>query len=381
MNLGRGALAMALLAAGGMLIADRLASALARVARGTRFAGHTPLFAERPWAFSYARLAALDLRGQRALVTGASSGLGFWTAQHLARQGAHVTLACRSMRRCSAAADAIRANYSAALVEIAPLDTSSLASARELARAQLAAGQPLDMLVLNAGIAGDSSALALTEDGLERIFATNYVGHSLLFHRLLPLLRAAAAAHGSARVVLVSSDSHCDTYPYGVATSRAQLRQGLGLWPFVQEWRLLYGQSKLAQILFAQEAAERLLRGGDTTVLVNACHPGAVDTGIWEGIVPILGGGVLGRAARALVQIGQRWVMWGAEDAALTQLFLAADSAALLATGASGRYFAPQALEARPCAHAANGTLQAALWAFTEELVGSTNFSPIDVAM
>lgn len=334
-----------------------------------RLAGRTPVFHTGiPWAFTFEQLAAVDLSGQRALVTGASSGLGYWTALHLARQGAHVTLACRSASRCDAAAAAILANHSIAQLETALVDTSSLRSARALAAAQLAAGAPLDMLVLNAGIAGDASALALTDDGIETIFATNHVGGSLLYFALLPLIRAASAQRGSARVVLVSSDSHCDTYPYGVATSLQQLRAGSGLRPFFREWGQLYGQSKLAQILFAQEAAERLARAGDRAVLVNACHPGTVDTGIWEGVLPILGGGPLARAARAAVRLAQRWVMWPAEEGALTQLYLAAGSEALLASGASGRYFVPQAREAWPCAHAANRTLQAAVWEFTEEL-------------
>lgn len=327
-----------------------------------------------PWGFDFERLGRLDLSGQTALVTGANSGLGYASALHLARQGARVVLACRSAAKCADASARILASAPSAAVVTATLDTSSFASVRAFAEWALAAGagggalERLDMLMLNAGLAhAGGDGIRRSVDGLELVFATNHAGHQLLYELLLPrLLRTAAAAGagGSARVVVTASAAHYGApLPHGVGLSLAQLESG-GV-------EKAYAQSKLANVLFAQEAARRLSRlssPGGARVFVNSCHPGAVDTGIWSNAVNFWKTG-LGPfsplAIWALRQL-QAQFMWSAEEGALTQLWLATPEVA--AQNVSGRYFHPQAALATPSPFASNLTLQTALWNFTRSL-------------
>ena len=249
-----------------------------------RFSGLTPAFARLPWSCTHEEVAALTLPGQLALITGASSGLGLEAAKVIARAGASVALACRSAERCAAAAAAVRAEAApGAVVSSWALDTSSLASVRAFAAEFTLAHptRPLDMLLLNAGVASAGAwapgapSLPLSVDGIEAVMATNHVGHALLFQMLLPRLLAARTS----RVVLTSSASSFDTYKYGVATDLETLNSppergvAAALNP--------YGQSKLAQILWAQEAAAMLEKEGHLHVFVNSMHPGSVDTNIW----------------------------------------------------------------------------------------------------
>ncbi|KAG8462011.1 hypothetical protein KFE25_014030 [Diacronema lutheri] len=311
--------------------------------------------------YSYEELGKLDLSGQSAIVTGANIGLGYETALHLTRQGAHVILACRNAGKCADAAARIAANTTRGSVEAATLDTSSLQSVRSFAEGMLARQSTLDMLVLNAGI-GFQQQKELSADGIDMTFATNHLGHFHLFQLLLPLLESGGKT-GAARVVLVSSAAHFDSFDYGVATSVEQLTA------IAPGQQMHYGMSKLAQVLFAQEATSRL--PADSKVFINACHPGAVDTNLWERVLDQFGREkLLVRIFALIVDRMRKDFIWRTEDGALTQLFLAADSAAISTRNLRGRYFHPQALEVAPCKkHATNLTLQRELWAFSERLV------------
>ncbi|KAJ1631402.1 hypothetical protein T492DRAFT_870016 [Pavlovales sp. CCMP2436] len=174
----------------------------------TKLVGMAPAFmSAEHYEYSFEQLRRLDLTGQNAIVTGANVGLGYATSLHLARQGAHVILACRNKGKCANAAASIRANFTAAAVEALVLDTSSLKSVREfVAQVPLALvrlGGSLDMLVLNAGI-GILPEAQISVDGIELMFATNHVGHQLLYSLLLPLMDSGGKA-GVSRVALVSS--------------------------------------------------------------------------------------------------------------------------------------------------------------------------------
>jgi NAD(P)-dependent dehydrogenase (short-subunit alcohol dehydrogenase family) len=302
--------------------------------------------------------------GQRALITGANSGLGLEAALVLARQGASVALACRSSSKCTAAAAAVRrVARPGAAVTTWVLNTSSLASVRAFAARFLAEGGSLDMLLLNAGIASagawapGEATLPLSEDGIEAVLATNHVGGALLYELLLPLLKAARTS----RVVLTSSASSFDTYSYGVAldleTLNAPPERG------VTSTLNPYGQSKLAQIIWAQEAARRLEEEGVDNIFVNAMHPGSVDTGIW-GANPILPSFL----KRTLFAYLQREVMWTVKDGALTLLYLAMAEADLRKKNVKGQYWHPQCVRVEPHPAAANLTLQLAFWDFTHQL-------------
>lgn len=329
-----------------------------------RFIGLTPAFASSPWAFTHADVAALDLSGQYALITGANSGVGFETAMALARQGARVALACRSAARCAAAAEAVAAaKGEGARVSTWDLDTSSLASVRAFAAHFLATTDaPIDMLFLNAGFASAGTlpdgSLPLSVDGIELVMATNHVGHALLFNLLLERLTAAPVS----RVVLTSSASSFDSYSYGVATDLKTLNAGGE--PSAIAFPLLpYGQSKLAQILFAQEATAQLAAAGVTNVYVNSFHPGMVMTGIWgkNPLIPAV--------AMPFVDWLQNHMMWSGRDGALTMLYLGAAKDAIVGGDIRGQYYHPQAVRVNPPQpYAQDRDLQARFWDFTKEL-------------
>jgi NAD(P)-dependent dehydrogenase (short-subunit alcohol dehydrogenase family) len=131
-----------------------------------------------------------DLTGQQAIVTGANSDVGYEAALALAKLGASVTLACRNSQKCDAAAAKVRA-AGGEQVQTSVLDTSDLTSVRAFAQKYLQEkeNEPLDMLYLNAGIysigANKDGSNPLSVDGII-IFATNHVGHHLLYKLLEP---------------------------------------------------------------------------------------------------------------------------------------------------------------------------------------------------
>uniref|UniRef100_K3W882 Uncharacterized protein n=1 Tax=Globisporangium ultimum (strain ATCC 200006 / CBS 805.95 / DAOM BR144) TaxID=431595 RepID=K3W882_GLOUD len=132
-----------------------------------------------------------SLRGNVAIVTGGSSGIGFQTALVLACHGAHVVVACPQELRMRQAEERIRdaavAQVKGDSVEYMKLDLSDLHSVRAFAKKYLKTHSRLDLLVNNAGIMGIS--YDLTADGIERQFATNYLGHFALTHYLLGILQ------------------------------------------------------------------------------------------------------------------------------------------------------------------------------------------------
>ena len=204
-------------------------------------------------------IAGIDLSGRRAIVTGASSGIGIETARALADAGAEVTLAVRD----TAAGDRSAANiaittYNSA-VHVRRLDLADQASVASFVASW---DGPLDILVNNAGVLLPD--LERSPEGWELQFATNHLGH---FALALGLHDALAAA-GAARIVAVSSEAHL----------RAPLDfDDLNFLSRPYDAMLAYGQSKTANALFAVEATRRWRDDGITA---NAVHPGAVESGL-----------------------------------------------------------------------------------------------------
>ena len=142
-----------------------------------------------------------ELAGRTFLVTGANTGIGLATATGLAKRGGKVFVACRSAEKGRAAAAGISAETGNDAVVFLPLDLADLASVRACADEFLARGEPLHVLINNAGVGG---ARGLTKDGFELAFGVNHLGHFALTTALLDCLAASAPA----RVVTVSSDAH-----------------------------------------------------------------------------------------------------------------------------------------------------------------------------
>jgi NAD(P)-dependent dehydrogenase (short-subunit alcohol dehydrogenase family) len=213
--------------------------------------------------------AGIDLTGRRAVVTGASSGLGIPTARALAGTGAEVTLAVRDVDAGQRAAAGITAG-TGATVRVERLDLTDPASIAAFAAAWTG---PLDVLVANAGVMACPERH--TAQGWEWQFATNHLGHFALATALHPALAAA----GSARIVVVSSTGH-QRSPVVFDDPHFAFR------PY-DPW-LAYGQSKTANVLFAVEATRRWAADGITA---NALMPGAIHTNLQRhtggsGVVP-----------------------------------------------------------------------------------------------
>jgi NAD(P)-dependent dehydrogenase (short-subunit alcohol dehydrogenase family) len=200
--------------------------------------------------------AGIDLTGKRAIVTGASSGIGVETARALAGAGAEVTLAVRDVYAGDRTVSDIAATTGNTALHVGRLDLADQASVADFVARW---SGPLDRLVNNAGVMALRN-LQLTAEGWELQFATNHVGH---FALALGLHDALAAA-GDARIVSVSSRGHLRS-PVIFDDLNFTAR------PY-DPW-LAYGQSKTANVLFAVEATHRW--GGDG-ITANAVHPGAI---------------------------------------------------------------------------------------------------------
>lgn len=334
------------------------------------FKGMIPaMHAHTPWGFEAKDIPSLA--NELYVVTGGNVGLGYWTARHLAKAGAAVVLACRSMERCEAAAaeinEAVGARpgrpYGAHCME---LDLASFASVRNFVGelgSRLDAERPgnplshmsLKGLVLNAGVM--MPPFGKTTDGLETQMGVNHFSHFLLTKKLLPRLQAAATDAAPSTVTSVSSNGHFATYAGGVLPLE-QMHD-----PALYMRHLAYGQSKLANVLFTQELATRESER-NTHVLANAVHPGAVATDLPRHIAAATGS-VVGRAASNWLLNVVSTMIWHPRDASLTAVY-AAVSHDVRRRKVTGRYFTPIAREARPHAHARNATLQAWLWQVSE---------------
>jgi NAD(P)-dependent dehydrogenase (short-subunit alcohol dehydrogenase family) len=202
------------------------------------------------------------MSGKTVVVTGGNSGIGFETAAALAAMGARVLVTARNADKGRAAVAAIADRLEDAQLQLVVFDLADLSSVRRGAAEILEQAPRVDVLVNNAGLV--LSERRETVDGVEATFATNHLGPFLLTNLLLDRIRASAPA----RVVNVASTAHNSArkgIPFDDLQSRKRYR-GMRV----------YGQSKLANILFTLELARRLDGSG---VTANSLHPGTVRTG------------------------------------------------------------------------------------------------------
>jgi NAD(P)-dependent dehydrogenase (short-subunit alcohol dehydrogenase family) len=200
--------------------------------------------------------------GRVAIVTGANTGIGFETARMLAARGARVVLACRNAEKGQAAVEKIMAEKPAGRAEVMLLDLSDLDSVSSFAGAFSSSHQRLDLLIDNAGVM--VPPFGRTKQGFETQFGTNHLGHFALTLRLLPLLEKTP---GSRVVVVSSTAQNIGRIDFDDLNWE---RRSYKPWP-------AYGQSKLANIMFALELSRRLAVAG-SGVLVTAAHPGYTAT-------------------------------------------------------------------------------------------------------
>ncbi|MCB4771667.1 SDR family NAD(P)-dependent oxidoreductase [Ancylobacter sp. Lp-2] len=298
-------------------------------------------------------LAGLDLAGRRALVTGGHSGLGLETTRALAAAGAEVVVAARQPEV------ARRALADLPGVAVEALDLADLVSVRACAGRLLASGEPLDLMINNAGI------MACPETrvgpGWEAQFATNHLGPFVLTNLLWPALAAGAGVAGGARVVCVSSAGH---HQSAMRWDDVQFRDGY------DKWRA-YGQSKTANALFAVHL-DRL--GREHGIRAFSLHPGKIFTPLQRHLAReemVAAGwldetGALADPSFKTPEQGAATAVWAATSPRLE--------------GLGGLYcedcdVAVRAEEAREpfvgvCAHAADEGEAARLWALSAELTG-----------
>jgi NAD(P)-dependent dehydrogenase (short-subunit alcohol dehydrogenase family) len=205
-----------------------------------------------------------DLTGRRAVVTGASDGIGLGLAERLARAGAEVIMPVRTSIKGAAAVEKIRAAVPQAAVSTRTLDLASLDSVAALGETLNREGRPIHILVNNAGVMMPATRHT-TADGFELLFATNYLGHAALTGHILSLLRA-----GQARVTTMTSSA---------------ARSGRINWDDLQSTRKYspvgsYSQSKLANLLFGLELDRRSKAGG-WGIVSNVVHPGTTLTNLY----------------------------------------------------------------------------------------------------
>ncbi len=205
-------------------------------------------------------LEGIDLTGKRALVTGASGGLGEETARALASKGAAVTIAARNIPKAQAAADGIKKSTGNTDVDVLEVELSIPDSIRKAAAEYQTRHGALNILVNNAGVM--ACPLTRTAEGWEMQLGTNHFGHFLFTCLLAPVLKAGAPA----RVVNLSSAGHRIS-AVDFDDPHFQKRD-------YDKW-VAYGQAKTANVLFSVELNKRLHSSG---VTANAVHPGAIQT-------------------------------------------------------------------------------------------------------
>jgi NAD(P)-dependent dehydrogenase (short-subunit alcohol dehydrogenase family) len=276
--------------------------------------------------------------GRIAVVTGASGGIGLWTAAWLAKAGAHIILVCRNVGR-GEAAKAFIARSGGRALDLILADFSDLHAVRK-AGTEIAERYPqIHSLVNNAGLF--SRKRELTKDGYEMTFAVNHLAPFLFTNTVLPALERGGSAERRARIVTVAS----------AAADRASLR--LDDLMSTRDYRMFgaYGQSKLANILFTKELARRL---GARPVSANCLHPGVVATRIGNQ------GGIGG-----LVWSAMKPFLTSPEDGAANSLYVATSPDI---EGVSGEYFV-KLRPASPNPLANSADLAAGLWSESEKLV------------
>lgn len=274
----------------------------------------------------------LDLSGKRYLITGSTSGLGAETMRVLMARGAQVYGTARTIEKARASCEVLGPAALPLVCELSEPD-----SVRACVAEVKAGGGHLDGIICNAGI------MALPERsvkyGLELQFLTNHMGHFILVNGLLSELSP------EGRVVVLSSSAHSMAPREGIQFDNLDASGGYAPWE-------AYGQSKLANLLFAKELAKRLPLAGQTA---NALHPGVINTGLQRSMNPVL--------AQVLKVMGPL-VLKSVPEGAATETFVATHPS--VAT-TKGEYFADCNV-AKCSNHGSDAALASKLWETSERL-------------
>ena len=280
-----------------------------------------------------------DLTGKIALVTGATAGIGLITAEALARMGATVVIVSRSEEKCRNVVAQIQANTGNTRVEYIAGDLSAMAQVRSVAAEFLRRYDRLHILVNNAGAFINDRQVSA--DGYEMTFALNHLNYFYLTQLLQDTLIASAPA----RIVNVSSDAHRGGKINFDDLMSEKSYSGFGV----------YSMTKLANVLFTNELAQRLEGSG---VTANSLHPGFVATNFGKN-----NGGIVG----LFMPVVQLFAI-NPEKGAETSIHLAASPAV---EGVTGKYFTKK-MPVQPAKAALDVAVQRRLWEVSETLIAQT---------
>ena len=290
-----------------------------------------------------------SLAGRVIVITGGTAGLGRMTVTSLAaHNAAHIFFTGRSEARAAEVIDEAKALAPNAPVSFLPMDLASFASIQEAAKQLRSKTDRIDLLFCNAGIM--AVPVGTTADGYEIQFGTNHLGHALLIHLLLPLLLQTAKDPSSdVRIVSNTSTGFKNPPPDGIEFARLRSEQDLGVGG---RW-LSYGQSKLANILFAREMATHHPQLMSVTI-----HPGVIKTDLVTS---------LSAEDQALVYASSVGKMLSAEDGVKNQLFAATRPRAELTNGG---FYEPVGVVGAQTELSRDAELGARLWEWTEGEIG-----------
>jgi NAD(P)-dependent dehydrogenase (short-subunit alcohol dehydrogenase family) len=296
-------------------------------------------------------------QNRRVVITGANSGIGYEAALELARRGAEIILPARTLDKANDAIARIRREVPAAKITPALLDLASLASVCEFAAqyAQNFPGKSIDLLINNAGVMAVPER-ELTVDGYERQFATNYLGPFALTALLFPHLKPQPGT----RIVIVSSTaSKFGKIDFDNLQSERKYSPMWGA----------YGQSKLADSIFAMELQRRLTAAG-SPIIATAAHPGYAITNLQTS-----GPGAGAPMMRLLSLLLKPIASQDAAHGALPTLLAATSPEAV-----PGGYYGPSGfqelkgdpVDAKIAPAAKDPVVAKRLWSETEKLTGVT---------
>ncbi|XP_039137633.1 short-chain dehydrogenase TIC 32, chloroplastic-like [Dioscorea cayenensis subsp. rotundata] len=289
----------------------------------------------------------VDGTGLTAIVTGASSGIGTETTRVLALRGVHVVMGVRNVAAGIDVKKEIIKKVPTANIDVLELDLSSKASVRKFSSEFASLNLPLNILINNAGVM--APPFSLSSDGIELQFATNHLGHFLLTHLLLEnMKKTSRQSKIEGRIVNVSSEAHRFTYKEGIRFDKTNDKSSY------HNWRA-YGQSKLANILHANELAKTVEE--DAKVTANSLHPGVIVTNLMRHHVIL----------DAIFNSVGRLVLKNVSQGAATTCYVALNPQV---EGITGKYFSDSNL-ATPTAKATDTELSKKLWDFTMNLISA----------
>lgn len=288
----------------------------------------------------------IDGAGLTAIVTGASSGIGSETARVFALHGVHVVMAVRNTETGEKIKETILAETPDAKVDVMELDLSSLASVRKFAAEYRSSGLPLNILINNAGVM--APPFTLSKDKIELQFATNHLGHFLLTNLLLETMKATSRENRKeGRIVIVSSEAHRYTYKGGINFDKINDESSYST-------IYAYGQSKLANILHANELTRRF-KEENVELTANSLHPGAIATSLIRHH----------RFIEAAVNCFGKYFLKNIPQGASTTCYVALHPQV---KGVSGEYFA-DSNKGKPSSDSKDSELGKKLWDFSLRMV------------